>query len=132
MTVKRLIGYGGLAAILLGSILPWASGPFGISVSGLGGSGSGGDGIVTLILGLVALATFAAGTRDMRRHLGWVITTMALGVLVALVAGIDTGNIMSVPYVAWVPLTTFPLCSGGRPREMTLWWPRRLAPWLSV
>jgi hypothetical protein len=34
----------------------------------------------------------------MRRHLGWVSTTMVLGVLVALVAGIDTGNILSLQY----------------------------------
>jgi len=97
---RRLLGYGGICAILLGSILPWASGPFGISASGIGNGGTVGDGVITVILGILAAATFAAGTRDTAAHRGWSITAIVLAVLAAVVAGVDTARIFSVPLVS--------------------------------
>ena len=42
------VAWAGAVGVVLGSLLPWASGPFGISVSG-----TSGDGVITLICGII-------------------------------------------------------------------------------
>ncbi|WP_265443944.1 hypothetical protein [Flexivirga meconopsidis] len=80
-----IVGLGVLGVI--GSVLPWANGPFGISVSG-----TDGDGGLTLVLFL------AAGVLGVVRGLGrWMlgaaIVALVMGALCSLTALIDMGDL---------------------------------------
>ena len=79
------VGWAGAAAVLFGSLLPWVSGPFGISVSG-----TSGDGVITLVCGLI-IAGVAFGFP--RR---WAIIIALLAALAAAATGLyDTVHISS-------------------------------------
>jgi hypothetical protein len=77
-------------ALMVGSLLPWATGPFGVDVSG-----TRGDGVITLIFGgIVGGLAFLFPRR-------WAAVVAALASLGAAVIAIgDTAHIASTPYFA--------------------------------
>ena len=95
---KRKIWIGALVAavlVLLGSFMPWAS----VSVFGqrMSVAGTEGDGIITLVLSLVAAgalvaAVFASGS--FVRHLHWV--ALGAGALIAIIPLITMSNLGSI------------------------------------
>lgn len=84
------LGIGGGAAVILGSFLPWAE-VLGITVSGFDG-----DGVLTLILGLVgAGVAFMAMTRPVAR---WLLIVGAVAFVAAfLIFIVDYLDVTDVP-----------------------------------
>lgn len=84
----RQVLLGGAAATALGSLLPWATGPFGISFSG-----TSGDGVITLIVAVVVAGLSLA----FRRRL--VIALAVLAGLVAMATAVyDTAHISTTEF----------------------------------
>jgi hypothetical protein len=80
---SQWVAWFGAAAIAFGALMPWASGPFGITASG-----TSGDGVGTLICGLII-----AGVAFRFPRL-WAVIIALLAALVAAAAGIyDTVHI---------------------------------------
>lgn len=105
--IAALTGLGGAAALLLGSLLPWASGPDAgelVYGSGEGPDGvatlgsrlglAGGDALTTLVAGLVALAAAAAmlfGARRWQR--GTLPAAGAMAALWCLLDVLEAGDV---------------------------------------
>jgi len=88
------IGYGGIAALLVGSLMPWVSGPFGLTVSG-----TSGDGNLTLILAIAAGLGFTLAIRRPRSK-GWAYGTLAAGLCCAAVVVYDVVHISTSQFAS--------------------------------
>lgn len=82
------VGLIGAILIIMGSMLPWGTGPFGMSASGLEG-----DGIITLLLGIVSIILLALASWGRENKIGQPI----LGILVILIAGNVFLDMMDIP-----------------------------------
>jgi len=81
------IGLIGGILIIIGSMLPWGTGPFGMSASGLEG-----DGVITYILGIFSIILVGLASWGRKNKIGQPI----LGILVILIAGNVFLNIMDI------------------------------------
>ena len=79
---------GGAAAVILGAFLPWAK------VGGLSVSGTEGDGVLTLILGVAA--GLMGGFGILRGRSGLLVGSMIAALLALAIGGYDASNINSV------------------------------------
>lgn len=84
-TGEKLVGVATIGTIV-GAFLPWAS-VFGVNVSGING-----DGVITLVIGLIGGAVLVAysGAGKLRRSFFWI--EVIAGGIVTLTALVDTGN----------------------------------------
>lgn len=83
----RWLVIGGAAAVVLGALLPWATVSAGFLTATK--AGTEGDGVITLVLALIV-----GGLAFVKWKAGWgrgvVITFLLLGLLISLIAVIDT------------------------------------------
>lgn len=103
-SAARALGWviAGLGALtFLFAFLPWVT-VGELSVSGVGGNSVGGakDGVITLVLGLVCVAV--GGVRGLSRRRGGLqlamaIVALVMGVLIALTALVDIGDVSDRP-----------------------------------
>ena len=78
--------YGGAAVTVVGALMPWVSGPFGISASG-----TSGDGVIALVLG-IGVAGFGAVALSKAKAWGRVVSII-LALLLCLLMGFEVVHI---------------------------------------
>lgn len=103
MTRNRWTAGGGIAAILLGCVLPWYTGPLGISLSGIAGYGEVRDGAFLAVGALLAGAASLLGAHRDRAVMGWLVASIVLSALIGVVAIADMAQVANVPAASLGP-----------------------------
>jgi hypothetical protein len=86
-TVVRVLVFGGAAGLVIGALLPWVkatAGIFSVTKNGIDG-----DGVLTLVLAVGIALLFGL----LRPTQGAAVTTIVLGGLAAVIAGVDIGDV---------------------------------------